>query len=128
MTITATMSSIKKSILILSGSEMLQIQFKELVYNQDYRARMQEEFREGFNAIPDTELNLAVAAYCFWLVMPQTTTSLSCKGEDLAYIQLMHTRQYSYQLLSKKLAQYPKLLELSNALADLTCNKSTFDG
>ena len=107
---------------------MMQIQFQALVNDVDYRSRVQEEFREGFSAVPDPELQLAVSAYCFWLAVPQTTADLTCKQEDLAYIQLMHTRQYSYMLLVKKLSQYPKLLDLANALADLTAAGSCFDG
>ena len=107
---------------------MIQIQFQALVNDVDYRSRMQEEFREGFSTIRDPELDLAVSAYCFWLAIPQTTADLTCKEEDLAYIQIMHVRQYSYMLLVKKLSQYPKLLDLANALADVTAARSCFDG
>ncbi len=75
-----------RKIFILSGSEMIQIQFRSLVTDNVYRDEVQEEFAKGFAGVTDPELRLAVAAYCFWLAVPQPTASLTCNPDDLVFI------------------------------------------
>jgi hypothetical protein len=61
---------------------MLQIQYSRLLTDATYREQVQEDFRDGFQGIPEPELSLAVAAYCFALAVPQVSASLSKQSEQ----------------------------------------------
>ena len=74
------------------------------------------EFAADFK-IGDEDLTLALAAYCFYNIIPDPPKSLT--RDDTPLLQLLNTRHYVCTVAMKKLKLYPKLVELAGALSEI---------